>query len=46
MTAARAFVESWRRRKSAAFEHQDSYGFVKLYGLPGAVAQRVQGGGS
>ncbi|MCB9879701.1 MAG: argininosuccinate synthase [Planctomycetes bacterium] len=32
--------------KSAAFEHKDSYGFVKLYGLPGAVAQRVQGGAS
>jgi len=28
---------------SAAFDHQDSYGFVKLYGLPGAVAARVQG---
>ena len=31
---------------SAAFDHADSYGFVKLYGLPGAVAARVQGGGS
>ncbi len=29
--------------QSAAFDHQDSYGFVKLYGLPGAVAARVQG---
>ena len=29
--------------ESAAFDHQDSYGFVKLYGLPGAVAARVQG---
>jgi len=28
---------------SAAFDHADSYGFVKLYGLPGAVAARVQG---
>jgi argininosuccinate synthase len=28
---------------SARFDHQDSYGFVKLYGLPGAVAARVQG---
>jgi len=31
---------------SARFDHQDSYGFVKLYGLPGAVAARVQGAGS
>ena len=31
---------------SAAFEHKDSYGFVKLYGLPGAVAARVQGSGA
>ncbi|MGE3174037.1 MAG: argininosuccinate synthase [Planctomycetota bacterium] len=28
---------------SAAFDHADSYGFVKLYGLPGAVAAKVQG---
>ena len=31
--------------QSAAFDHADSYGFVKLYGLPGAVAARVQGAG-
>ena len=31
--------------QSAAFDHADSYGFVKLYGLPGAVAARVQGTG-
>ncbi len=31
---------------SASFDHADSYGFVKLYGLPGAVAARVQGAGS
>lgn len=30
---------------SASFDHADSYGFVKLYGLPGAVASRVQGAG-
>jgi argininosuccinate synthase len=29
--------------QSARFDHADSYGFVKLYGLPGAVAARVQG---
>jgi argininosuccinate synthase len=29
--------------QSAAFDHADSYGFVKLYGLPGAVAARVHG---
>jgi argininosuccinate synthase len=29
--------------QSVAFDHEDSYGFVKLYGLPGAVAARVQG---
>ncbi|GDY00941.1 argininosuccinate synthase [Planctomycetota bacterium] len=29
--------------QSVAFDHKDSYGFVKLYGLPGAVAARVQG---
>ena len=29
--------------QSAKFDHADSYGFVKLYGLPGAVAARVQG---
>lgn len=29
--------------QSAAFDHQDSYGFVKLYGLPGSVAAKVQG---
>jgi argininosuccinate synthase len=29
--------------QSASFEHADSYGFVKLYGLPGAVAAKVQG---
>jgi len=28
---------------SASFDHADSYGFVKLYGLPGAVAAKVQG---
>jgi argininosuccinate synthase len=28
---------------SARFDHADSYGFVKLYGLPGAVAAKVQG---
>ncbi len=28
---------------SAKFDHQDSYGFVKLYGLPGAVAAKVHG---
>jgi argininosuccinate synthase len=31
---------------SAQFDHADSYGFVKLYGLPGAVAARVQGTGA
>ena len=31
--------------QSAAFDHADSYGFVKLYGLPGAVAARVHGAG-
>jgi argininosuccinate synthase len=31
---------------SARFDHADSEGFVKLYGLPGAVAARVQGAGS
>ena len=31
--------------QSASFDHADSYGFVKLYGLPGAVAARVQGTG-
>ena len=30
---------------SARFDHADSAGFVKLYGLPGAVAARVQGAG-
>jgi argininosuccinate synthase len=30
---------------SAKFDHADSYGFVKLYGLPGAVAAKVQGVG-
>jgi argininosuccinate synthase len=29
--------------QSAKFDHADSYGFVKLYGLPGAVAAKVQG---
>jgi len=29
--------------QSAAFDHADSYGFVKLYGLPGAVVAKVQG---
>jgi argininosuccinate synthase len=28
---------------SAQFEHQDSAGFVRLYGLPGRVAARVHG---
>jgi len=28
---------------SASFDQADSRGFVKLYGLPGAVAERVQG---
>ncbi|MBL9076675.1 MAG: argininosuccinate synthase [Planctomycetes bacterium] len=32
--------------QSAAFDHADSYGFVKLYGLPGAVAARVHGAGT
>jgi argininosuccinate synthase len=32
--------------QSARFDHADSYGFVKLYGLPGAVAARVQGAGA
>jgi argininosuccinate synthase len=32
--------------QSASFDHADSYGFVKLYGLPGAVAARVHGGGT
>ncbi|MEQ1632147.1 MAG: argininosuccinate synthase [Planctomycetota bacterium] len=32
--------------QSASFDHQDSYGFVKLYGLPLAVAARVQGTGT
>jgi argininosuccinate synthase len=32
--------------QSASFDHADSYGFVKLYGLPGAVAAKVQGGNS
>jgi argininosuccinate synthase len=27
---------------SAAFDHQDSYGFVRLYGLPGMVAAQVR----
>ena len=31
--------------ESASFDHADSYGFVKLYGLPGAVASKVQGAG-
>ncbi|MBL8748460.1 MAG: argininosuccinate synthase [Planctomycetes bacterium] len=31
---------------SARYDHADSAGFVKLYGLPGAVAARVQGAGS
>jgi len=31
--------------QSASFDHADSYGFVKLYGLPGAVVARVQGTG-
>jgi argininosuccinate synthase len=31
---------------SGTFDHADSYGFVKLYGLPGAIAARVQGAGS
>jgi argininosuccinate synthase len=30
---------------SARFDHADSYGFVRLYGLPGAVAAKVQGAG-
>ena len=30
---------------STRFDHEDSEGFVKLYGLPGAVAARVQGAG-
>ena len=30
---------------SASFDHADSRGFVKLYGLPGAVAARVHGSG-
>jgi argininosuccinate synthase len=29
--------------QSARFDHADSHGFVKLYGLPGAVAAKVQG---
>jgi argininosuccinate synthase len=29
--------------QSVAFDHADSLGFVKLYGLPGAVAARIQG---
>ena len=29
--------------QSVAFDHADSLGFVKLYGLPGAVAAKVQG---
>jgi argininosuccinate synthase len=29
--------------QSASFEHADSYGFVKLYGLASAVAAKVQG---
>ena len=29
--------------QSASFDHADSYGFVKLYGLPGAVVAKVQG---
>jgi argininosuccinate synthase len=31
--------------QSASFDHADSYGFVKLYGLPGAVAAKVHGSG-
>ena len=31
---------------SATFDHADSRGFVKLYGLPGTVAARVQGSGA
>ena len=31
--------------QSANFDQADSYGFVKLYGLPGAVASQVQGSG-
>jgi len=31
--------------QSASFDQADSYGFVKLYGLPGAVAAKVQGRG-
>ena len=31
--------------QSVAFDHADSLGFVKLYGLPGAVAAKVQGSG-
>jgi len=27
---------------SAGFDHEDSYGFVKLYGLPGMVAASVR----
>jgi len=27
---------------SAAFDHKDSYGFVRLYGLPGMVAAKVR----
>ena len=27
---------------SASFDHQDSYGFVRLYGLPGLVAARAR----
>jgi argininosuccinate synthase len=32
--------------ESAAFDQKDSRGFVKLYGLPGMVASRVQGLGN
>jgi len=32
--------------QSARFDQADSYGFVKLYGLPGAVTARVQGAGA
>ena len=28
--------------QSASLNHEDSRGFVKLYGLPGTVAARVQ----
>ena len=30
--------------ESEGYSHADSEGFVRLYGLPGTVAARVQGG--